>query len=129
MITKGEQCSKQIPNDSWGFHYHSCSKKAVVERDGKLYCKIHDPEYIQAKREKANVKWQKESREISASRIALAACKEINPEHPELVAQNIKEMYEVLQALKNTNSYWWQEVDSDTLKKIDFVLSKIKGGE
>ena len=60
---------------------------------------------------------------------ACNACKEINPEHPELVAQNIKEMYEVLQALKNTNGYWWQEVASDTLKKIDFVLSKIKGGE
>ena len=126
MITKGEQCSKQIPNDSWGFYYHSCSKKAVVERDGKLYCKIHDPEYIQAKQEKANVKWQKESREISASRIALAACKEIKPEHPELVAQNIKDMYEIILYLhKYCNEY----IGETSRARIDSVLSEIKGGE
>ena len=27
-----------------------CSKKPVVTRDGKLYCKIHDTEYIKAKK-------------------------------------------------------------------------------
>ena len=126
MITKGEQCSKQIPNDSRGFHYHSCSKKAVVERDGKLYCRIHDPEYIRAKQEKANVKWQKESREISASRIALAACKEINTEHPELVAQNIKEMYEIIKYIKE-NCYYY--IGGISASRIDSLLSKIKGGE
>lgn len=56
-------------------------------------------------------------------------CKEINPEHPELVAQNIKEMYEILKALDNFDSYWWQEVDGDILKRMNKVLSKIKGGE
>jgi len=126
MITKGEQCSKQIPNDSRYLHYRSCSKRAVVERGGKLYCRIHDPEYIQAKQEKANIKWQKESREIIASKIALAACKEINPEHPELVAQNIKEMYEIILYLhKYCNEY----IGETSRARIDSVLSEIKGGE
>ena len=126
MITKGEQCSKQIPNDGWGFYYHSCSKKAVVERDGKLYCKIHDPEYIQAKREKANIKWRKKIQEINVNRIAFEACKEINPEHPELVAQNIKEMYEIIKYIKE-NCYYY--IGGISASRIDSLLSKIKGGE
>ena len=39
--------------DNW--HQHQCSRKAVVERDGKAYCKIHDPEYkkLQASQKEA----------------------------------------------------------------------------
>ncbi len=59
------ECSVMVsPNDRWGaFHQSRCQKKAVVERDGKWYCKIHDPEYIKqkdterkAKRDKYNCK-------------------------------------------------------------------------
>jgi len=32
----------------------------VVERYGKPYCKIHDPEYIKEKERKAKEKWDKE---------------------------------------------------------------------
>jgi len=58
-------CSVRVaPNTQWGaFQQHQCNNKAVVERDGKWYCKIHDPEYIkqkdaerQAKRDKNNCK-------------------------------------------------------------------------
>jgi len=45
------KCSVRVaPNTQWGaFHQYQCTKKAVVERDGKWYCKIHDPEYIKQK--------------------------------------------------------------------------------
>lgn len=45
------QCSVRVsPNTRWGaFQQYRCSKKAVVVRDGKPYCKIHDPEYIKQK--------------------------------------------------------------------------------
>jgi hypothetical protein len=33
---------------------------------------------------------------------------------------------EVLQELENTNSYWWQEVDEATTKKIDPAITAIK---
>ena len=33
---------------------------------------------------------------------------------------------EVLEELNNTNSYWWQEVDEATIKKIDPVITAIK---
>jgi len=33
---------------------------------------------------------------------------------------------EALQELENTNSYWWQEVDEATTKKIDPAITAIK---
>jgi len=44
------RCSARVSIDSWRFG--QCSRKAIVERDGKWYCKIHDPEYIKTKDEK-----------------------------------------------------------------------------
>jgi hypothetical protein len=54
------QCSESVSSDGpWGsFHQHPCHKSAVVERDGKHYCKIHDPEYKKAKRDESMKKWQ-----------------------------------------------------------------------
>lgn len=45
------QCSVKVsPNTQWGtFQQSQCTKKVVVERNGKSYCKIHDPEYIKEK--------------------------------------------------------------------------------
>ncbi len=45
------QCSVRVaPNTQWGaFQQHQCYKKATIIRDGKPYCKIHDPEYIKQK--------------------------------------------------------------------------------
>ena len=56
---KQERCSARIL-DSGGWHHYQCQKKATVERDGKLYCTIHDPEYIKAKREKQEAEWEAE---------------------------------------------------------------------
>ena len=40
--------------------FHQCQNKPKVTRDGKLYCRIHDPEYITEKRQKDQAKWDKE---------------------------------------------------------------------
>ncbi len=42
-----EGCQTWIHTD--GFYGHQCQRQPVVTRDGKPYCKIHDPEYIKAK--------------------------------------------------------------------------------
>lgn len=42
---------------------HQCNNKPVVTRKGKLYCKIHDPEYIKQKDAKQRAKWAKEDAE------------------------------------------------------------------
>lgn len=41
-------CSVRIPY-GMGFHSTACSKPVKVERDGKPYCTIHDPERLKAK--------------------------------------------------------------------------------
>ena len=50
MNDKIQRCSEQVSSDAW--HFHQCSRKVVVERDGKFYCKIHDPEYVKNKRDR-----------------------------------------------------------------------------
>ena len=56
------QCSQRV-SDSTGLYYHQCHKKAVVEREGRLYCKVHNPEYIKEKRRKEQEKYNKEQDE------------------------------------------------------------------
>lgn len=50
------QCSVKISMGYSASGNPHCQKPAVVERDGKLFCTIHDPEYIKAKQ----VKWKAE---------------------------------------------------------------------
>jgi uncharacterized Zn finger protein (UPF0148 family) len=38
----------------------NCSRNAVVERDGKPYCTIHDPVRVAEKRAERNRKWDEE---------------------------------------------------------------------
>jgi hypothetical protein len=40
--------------DSKSWYSSQCTRNAIVERNGKHYCKIHDPEYIKDKVEKQN---------------------------------------------------------------------------
>ena len=47
MAVNKRQCEARVCTDGW--HYFQCSKKAVVVRGDKAYCKIHDPEYIKLK--------------------------------------------------------------------------------
>lgn len=65
----------------WGaFHSHQCEKRAVVTRNGKRYCKIHDPEYVKAKGEERTKRWEAQHK---ADRIAhsgtylLGICKKV----------------------------------------------------
>ena len=53
------RCCETVWVDDW--HKSQCSRQAVIEHDGKHYCKIHDPEYIKVKNEKANAKFKANS--------------------------------------------------------------------
>ena len=57
-----EECQTRIVGDR-GFAWQ-CQKKPVVTRDGKLYCKIHDPEYVAEKHRKWQEKYDKENNHI-----------------------------------------------------------------
>ncbi|MFA4974910.1 MAG: hypothetical protein WC683_20090 [bacterium] len=54
-MTDKPKCSERIFRD---YTHYPCQHPAVVERDGKWYCKIHDPEYVKAKREEWAAKLQ-----------------------------------------------------------------------
>ena len=53
------KCSEKVSdrNSRWP-HSYPCEKRSKVERDGKAYCTIHDPEYIKAKDAVRNAKWK-----------------------------------------------------------------------
>jgi hypothetical protein len=42
------------------------------------------------------------------------------------VNEALKRALEALEELNSTNSYWWQEVDEETLAKIDPAITAIK---
>lgn len=54
---------------------HQCVKPFAVERDGKLYCKIHDPEYVARKRAEQDARWKAKS-DADKRRYAISRVKE-----------------------------------------------------
>jgi hypothetical protein len=57
------RCQGQVHDrDSLSPRFYQCTRKPVVQREGKHYCKIHDPEYIAAKerkwKEALDTEWQ-----------------------------------------------------------------------
>lgn len=92
-----------------GFFTNQCNKKGKVIRNVKLpngqykdkvYCTIHDPEYIKEKQRKRTAKWNKEWEEKTArsnlTSTAVKACKKINPDNPQAAAEALPDFYEAL---------------------------------
>ena len=130
-----EQCSREVA-DSVSLHYYPCRRKAKVERDGKPYCTIHDPEYIKAKREKWNVEWEEKAKCWERSRArsdALdAATKGLTTEELQRLNPNLckaaPDMYEALRTIVEAHANKeparaWRI--ADTLAKQ--VLAKASG--
>jgi hypothetical protein len=68
---------------NWGRHY-PCSRNATVEREGKYYCKTHDPVAVKARvgkrRAESEAKYAAELKRRQLERAApdlLEACKEL----------------------------------------------------
>ena len=61
---KEEKEINECSVDVWGtssWHTHKCSKKAITKKDGKWYCKIHYPDYLEEKERKKEEKYKKDS--------------------------------------------------------------------
>jgi len=52
-------CSERV-SDYSGWHFYQCKRPVKVEREGKWYCTIHDPEYIKSRQEKHTAKYKSE---------------------------------------------------------------------
>lgn len=74
------QCCKERHVGRWA-RRQRCTRKGSVERDGKLYCKIHDPVLVEEKRNKRNAeyqaKWDKEAEEREYVHLAVKHCKKL----------------------------------------------------
>ncbi len=66
------RCSVKSTFGAW--NYRNCKRYGVVKRDDKWYCKQHDPEFVKAKREVEDQKYNethKRNQEIWDRRTAL----------------------------------------------------------
>jgi hypothetical protein len=96
-----ELCSETVSRD---YYSGGCSRKGVVKREGKLYCKQHDPVAVEARRKVRDEKWDKEWAESAlrnrVEKIALklyASLKNMDDLSPE-----IKELIKITElAVKN----------------------------
>ena len=88
------RCTETV-HDKYSFRGRQCSKPAAVERDGRMYCKVHDPEAIKARRDASYAKWKAENaRQFSQKqfeRAAVDAIQQIANGHndPRALAQSI----------------------------------------
>ena len=62
---ENKMCCESIHND-YGVSFHACQRKAVVERGGRGYCKIHDPVYKKDKYEAKLKQWEIEREQRNA---------------------------------------------------------------
>lgn len=56
------KCEKMVFSD---YRHCPCRNNASVEREGKWYCGIHDPEKIKKKREEQDKRWEEKYKERS----------------------------------------------------------------
>jgi len=64
------QCQEKVtPKERWGaFHQYQCHRTATIQRDGKWYCKQHDPETVKAREVKGSLERQSQfNREMQAA--------------------------------------------------------------
>lgn len=72
-------CSEGIWN-KWSRNRFPCGKKAKVERDGKPYCGVHDPEKRKAKDAERQVEWDRKSAIRKREYDILKACEGLTVE-------------------------------------------------
>lgn len=127
------KCSAYANHDSWG-RGTPCSRHASVTRDGKPYCKQHDPVAIAERRELRDQKWQKkydaESKQRLREHAAIAAMQGIdNP------AAFMEKVRTALAAAQTELREWRQGMhddreddDAETLVQYALALFPSNGG-
>ena len=63
-IESTEQCCERVHEQGRGVGFQPCQIKASVTRDGKRYCRVHDPEAQKRRDARASEKYQAEREKI-----------------------------------------------------------------
>lgn len=79
------QCCKSILRPTaYPPGFRPCNRRAKVERDGKHYCRQHDPETSLHRAEKPQVehdaRWEAENQKVERSNAEAAACRGVATE-------------------------------------------------
>lgn len=107
MTQQTERCSVMVcPPDRWGaFFQRRCERKPTVERDGKLYCPIHDPVARDARDEARYQKYLKQSKrreaQVYAQQIGLQIVIGFNIE---FVEQNVSKIRRYIKSIGGTSA-------------------------
>ena len=54
------RCQASVPVGGRSARFHQCCRKGVIDRDGVLYCKQHDPVAVQEREREADERYRKE---------------------------------------------------------------------
>lgn len=74
MRIKNHCCGQVRSSDGW--HTYRCSREGVIEREGKFYCRQHDPVAVKARHDARDAKWEAEWAAQTAARAAAKAAAE-----------------------------------------------------
>lgn len=70
MADEKHSCSERVYSGArWDISGHPCQRNGSVERDGKWWCKQHDPEAVKARREAKRAKSNAEREADEALRL------------------------------------------------------------
>ena len=111
-------CSKEVQTRD-GWHFHQCSRKGVVQFEGKWFCKQHDTKAVKKKRKKSDLKdklnWAKKSLVWIYAAVGKKACVEFKEHGRFGYAELSEEIENVEKALEEI-----EELKAE-LKEVDDV--------
>ena len=61
------RCSAEVMGEG-GWHRRPCARNGVIQRDGKWYCKQHDPVAVKKRMDDQKAQWEKEWEEDKKKR-------------------------------------------------------------
>lgn len=119
-----------------GYHSRQCSRSACIEREGKVYCKQHDPVAVKARDDARSAKWQarmsEAARKNKRRRFEEQALAGIPDEHLSTLMQEVRAVLECEDALDLPHgagravleSHGWDYVSCFDMPASEFVRRK-----
>lgn len=115
-------CATVYPKERYGsFHGYSCTRKASVERDGKFYCKTHDPEERKKREEKSLEQYKEKQKVRRAYEYVMTRS---------LLKSEIQELQITLLDILDGNSAWYEiqyftGLSDERCKEIESLYGKV----
>lgn len=80
-MTDKRQCCESVRYPGNWPRYHACTKPAKVEREGRWFCGVHDPDRVKCATDARSLKWERERATERLLHASVAALREIANGH------------------------------------------------